>query len=179
MSIANSSQNELVSHYEGLATDDLVTMYKSGDLTEYINNIIAEILQHRNIDTEKIDRLKQKPVKPPKDLLLDYIGYAGFVFGIIAPILFALYEVYLWMVVGNWPAYSTLDMLYYFDIIDQNTQYYVYFEHWLGVTAWINRIIRFIMELSPIITLSLLGFIIFEFVDVLHTLINKKRNFKK
>jgi len=173
--------DDIESYYKSLSADELIVLYKSGDLSEYLTQIVTDILQNRNIDTDKIDRiLIRSEIRPPKEIFLDYVGVVGFLFGIIAPIVCALYETYVWLTTGHWPGYSARDLLHYLHIIsDPQVNWYMYIEGWQQLTSLVNRVIEFVLNLSLILFLGLMGFVIFEFVDLLHTIINKKRNFKR
>jgi len=176
-SSSHSNRNEIVDYYDSLGTDKLISLYKKGELTEYVIFVIAEILRRRDIDVEKIDKVLIKPQRRHwKEMLLDSIGYVGFVFGIVAPIICALYESYIFLTKGKWPGYSTQDMLYFLKITKSpSAGYYIYFDGWPEISNLINHVVGFVMDLSLILTLGLLGFIIFELVDLLHTAFNKKR----
>jgi len=172
-----TQENDLVKYYSGLDSDELIRLYKGGEITEYIANIIAEILEDRNIDTLKIKKVLIKtPRKPWKDAVLDAIGHIGFLFGIIAPIMCALLETYIWATKGHWPGYSSLDLLHFLNITQQpSSHFFIYFEDWQGLSNIANHVIGFILNLSLILFLGLIGFVIFELVDMLHNIINKKK----
>jgi len=182
--LSNSSSqthnNEIVNYYSGLGTDELIALYKKSELTDYVIYVIAEILQRRDIDTDKIDNILKNPLKKTwQESFLDSIGFVGFVFGIVAPLLCALYECYVWAISGKWPGYSTQDLLRILGFNkNQSVNFYFYLQNWPDLSNLINHVVGFVMNLSLILTLGLIGFIIFEFVDLLHTTINKKRNFK-
>ena len=175
-----TESNDLAQYYLHQTSDELVAQYKSGELTEYISNIIAEILQNRGIDTTKIDRLSIRPEKKPfHEVFLDFVGFIGYVFGIVAPLFCALFECYLWAVQGSWPGFSTQDLLYYLHIVkDQHANYYIYLGSWQELTNLANHVIAFVMNMSLIFSLGLFGFIIFEIVDLMHTAVNKRKKRK-
>jgi len=56
----NPSHDELVERYEGLSTDELLFIYKEGELTELAKPIFLRELNKRRINVDSIDFEKIK-----------------------------------------------------------------------------------------------------------------------